>query len=68
MDYSPEVGEYATGAQLATMGPKAFLMLKDVRDMSRATLRIEADKPPSLQILDRDGEPLDDLIKAPNHP
>jgi hypothetical protein len=66
VDYSPKVGEWATGAQLATMGPKAFLMLKDVRDMPRATLSIEADRPPSFQTFDKDGKPVDELIKAFN--
>lgn len=64
VDYSPKVGEYATGVQLATMGPKAFLTLKNVRDIPRATFSVEADQPPMLQIFDKEGKPSQELIKA----
>lgn len=46
------------------MGPKAYLMLKDVRDMPRATLSVEADRSPSFQILDKDGKLREELIKT----
>lgn len=66
VDYSPKVGEYATGAQLATIGPKAFLMLKDARDVPRATLSVETGHGPSLQIFDKEGKPSEELIKSSN--
>jgi hypothetical protein len=66
VEYAPEVGKWTTGLILGTQGNKAFITIKDLNDMPRATFGIGPQPVPSLQLFDSKGNPGPELLKTDN--
>lgn len=64
VSYPPEVGKWTTGLILGTQGNKAFITIKDLHDMPRATFGIGPEPVPSLQLFDQKGNPGAELLKT----
>jgi hypothetical protein len=64
--YPRKIGDYATGLLLATQGSKAFITMKDVHDIPRATFEIGPELNPSFRLSDQAGKLGPDLLSSPH--
>ncbi len=64
VEYSPEIGKWTTGLIMGTLGSKAFITIKDLHDMPRATFGIGPEPVPSFQLFDDKGNPGAELLKT----
>jgi hypothetical protein len=65
-DYAPDVAKWTTGLFMGTQGKKAFITVKDLRDIPRATFGIGPESHPSFQLFDEKGNPGTDLLNTNN--
>lgn len=62
--YPPEIGHGASGVVIGTQGRKAYISIKDLNDMPRATFAIGPEETPSFRLSDKTGKPGPDLLDA----
>ena len=62
--YPRETGHGASGVVIGTQGKRAYITVKDLNDMPRATLRVGPEQTPSLHTFNDKGVPGPDLLGA----
>ncbi len=60
--YSPDLASDTNGVVIGTIGKKAFVTLKNVKNVPRATFAVDAEKAPSFQLFDKAGKAESELL------